>query len=251
MRKVVSILVVSVALAWVGPASGQQAVDEDYTAKIREFTTEPFFMTPLVDHLPASSVVPTPADILGHIAGAADVLSYPEEIYTYMRAVADASQRVKVFSIGETEEGREMILVVVSDEETIANLDDHKAVMARLSDPRITDEATAAELIQTAKPIYWATGAIHSPETGSPEMLMELVYRLAVSEDPFIREIRDNLIFMTTPVIEVDGRAKVVDLHMAPRKDSLVNLPTRPLYWGQYVAHDNNRDGIGLSLNLS
>ncbi len=251
MRKVVSILVMSVVLAWVGPASGQQAVDEDYTAKIREFTTESFFLTPLVDHLPASTVVPTPADILGHIAGAADVLSYPEEIYTYMRAVADASPRVKVFSIGETEEGREMILVVVSDEETIANLDDHKAVMARLSDPRITDAATAAELIETAKPIYWATGAIHSPETGSPEMLMELVYRLAVSEDPFIREIRDNLIFMTTPVIEVDGRAKVVDLHMAPRKDSLVNLPTRPLYWGKYVAHDNNRDGMGLSLKLS
>ncbi|GMR11983.1 MAG: hypothetical protein BMS9Abin29_0169 [Gemmatimonadota bacterium] len=141
MRNVVSILVMSVVFAVAGPASGQQTVDEDYTAKIREFTTEPFFLTPLVDHLPAAAAVPTPADILGHIAGAADVLSYPDEIYTYMRAVADASPRVKVFSIGETEEGREMILVVVSDEETIAELDGHKTTMARLSDPRITEAA--------------------------------------------------------------------------------------------------------------
>jgi len=130
MRKVVSILMVFVVLAAARPVFAQQAIDEGYTAKIREFTTESFFATPLVDHLPASSVVPTPEDVLGHIVGAADVLSYPEEIYEYMRAVADASPRVKVFSIGETEEGREMILVVVSDEETIANLDEHKAVMA-------------------------------------------------------------------------------------------------------------------------
>ena len=80
---------------------------------------------------------------------------------------------------------------------------------------------------------------------------MELVYRLAVEDTEFVRTIRDNVIFMATPVIEVDGRAKVVDLHMGARKDPDANLPTRPLYWGQYVAHDNNRDGMGLSLALS
>ena len=93
-------------LALPAAARAQQPVDEAYTADIKRFTTEPFFLTPLVDHLPASSTVPTPLQVLGHIAGAADVLSYPEEIYRYMRAVDEASDRVKVFSIGETEEGR-------------------------------------------------------------------------------------------------------------------------------------------------
>ena len=231
--------------------AGQQSVDEAYTAKILEFTTEDFFTTPHVDHLPASETVPTPLDVLGHIAGAADVLSYPEEVHRYMRAVADASPRVEVHTIGRSEEGREMIVVIVSSEENIRNLEVHKADITRLGDPRITTEAEAQRLISTTVPVYWATGAIHSPETGSPEMLMELVYRLAVEDTDFVRDIRDNLIFMATPVIEVDGRAKVVDLHMAPRKDPEVNLPTRPLYWGQYVAHDNNRDGMGLSLALS
>jgi hypothetical protein len=77
-------------------------------------------------------------------------------------------------------------------------------------------------------------GAIHSPETGSPEMLMELVYRLAVSESEMIRAIRDNVIVTVTPVIEVDGRAKVVDLHMAKRKDPTASVPARPLDWGKY-----------------
>ncbi len=245
-----SSLVLGLALLTPALAAGQD-IDQAYTEKILEYTTEPFFSTPYVDHLPASETVPTPLDVLGHIVGAPDVLSYPAEVYEYMRAVAAASPRVEVFTMGETEEGREMILVVVSDEETIANLDSYKEMNGRLADPRRTDEVEAEDLIRRSKPMYWATGAMHSPETGSPEMLMELVYRLAVDESPFIRAIRDSAIIMVTPVMEVDGRAKVVDLHMAPRKDPDVKVPTRPLYWGKYVAHDNNRDGIGLSLKLT
>jgi hypothetical protein len=229
----------------------QQSVDQEYTEQIRRFTTEPFFLTPLVDHLPASSSVPTPLRFNGYIAGAPEKLTYPEDVARYMRAVADASPRVKVFTMGQSEEGRELILVAISSEETIARLDDYRAMMARLADPRRTPPEEASRLVREAKPIYWATGAIHSPETGSPEMLMELVYRLAVSETDHVRAIRDNVIFLVTPVIEVDGRAKVVDIHMAPRREPNGNHPRGPLWWGKYVAHDNNRDGMSLSLNLS
>ncbi|HEX2166064.1 MAG TPA: M14 family zinc carboxypeptidase [Longimicrobiales bacterium] len=241
------------AVLWAGTGAlhAQQAIDEEYTAKIREFTTEPFFLTPLIDYLPASSTVPTPLEANGYIAGAAEQLTYPEDVAAYMRAVEAASPRVRVFSMGQSEEGREMILVAVSDEQTIADLDTYKDMLAQLGDPRRTSEEEAARLIPQAKPIYWATGAIHATETGSPEMLMELVYRLAVDESEHIRAIRDNVIVLITPVIEVDGRAKVVDLHMAPRRDPDGNYPTRPLYWGKYVAHDNNRDGMSLSLKLS
>ena len=195
--------------------------------------------------------MPTPLDHLGHISGAPDILSYPEEVHAYMRALAAASPRVEVFTIGESEEGREMIVVVVGSDASIAGLEANKAALRALADPRITTPEAAEEIIGSAKPIYWSTGAIHAPETGSPEMFMELAYRLAVGESDFIREIRDGVIYMMTPIIEVDGRAKVVDLHMGKRKDPDANLPTRPLYWGKYVAHDNNRDNIGQALELS
>lgn len=226
-------------------------IDEAYTAKIREHTTEPFFLTPLVDHLPASDTVPSPLDHFGVIAGAPEVLHYSHEVHDYMRAVAAASPRVEVFSVGTSEEGREMILVVVSDEATIADLDRYKQISARLADPRGLDEEEAERLMDQAKPMYWATGGLHSGETGSPEMLMEMVYRLAVGESQFIRDIRANAIVMVTPVVEPDGRDKQVDVHMAPKKDPDGNHATRTLYWGKYVLHDNNRDNLGLTLELS
>ena len=240
------------ALAVPLQVQGQvQPLDEAYTAQIREFTTEDFFLTPLVDHLPASQTVPTPLDYLGYIIGARNVLTYTTEMYGYLRAVAEASPRVMVKTMGVTEEGGEILLVLVSDEGTIRELETHKELMGRLADPRGTSEEAAAEIISRVKPMYWATGAIHSSETGSPEMLMELTYRLAVDEGEFIRAIRDNLIVMITPVINPVGRDKVIDVHMAPRVNPDGPNPTRTLYWGKYVYHSSNRDGMGLSLNLS
>lgn len=233
------------------PVTAQQKIDEEYTAKIREFSTDKHFLPKWMDNLPHSEDVPTPLDILGHIAGARDILTYTKDVNRYMKALAEASPRVAVFPGGTSEEGRERIFVVISDESTIQNLDRYKEISAKLADPRTISEEEARNLIREAKPMYWATGAMHSGETGSPEMLMELAYRLAVDESPFIKTIRDNAIVMITPVLEVDGREKMVDVSMAKRKDPEANFPSRLLYWGKYVAHDDNRDNLGLSLDLS
>jgi len=224
--------------------------DQGYSKKIREYTTDPQFMTDLVDHLPASDKVPSPEKFNGYIAGAPDQLTYAEDVYRYMRALEAATARVKVFSIGKTEEGREMILVVVANEETIANLDRYKEITRKLSDPRKITEEEAAKLVQQGKPMYWLTGAMHSPETGSPEMLMELAYRLAVEETPLVQGIRDNVITMITPVLEVDGRDRQVDL-VRWKQANPDSIQPPLVYWGHYVSHDNNRDALGMTLRLT
>ena len=194
--------------------------------------------------------MPTPLKFFGYIAGADGHLTYSQDVNRYMRALEAASPRVKVFSIGKSEEGREMIAVAVASDETIAHLDRYRDVTKRLADPRKLTDDEASRLIATGKPIYYMTGSIHSPETGSPEMLMELAYRLAVEDSPLIRKIRDNVIVLITPVVEVDGRDRQVDL--ARWRDANPNRPVPPLvYWGHYVAHDNNRDNLGLALALS
>jgi len=223
--------------------------DVAYTDSIKKFTTEPRFLTDLVDHLPASDSVPSPLKFNGYIAGEEGHLTYAADVHRYMRALEAASPRVKVFSIGMSEEGREMLVVAIANEETIASLDRYRDITRQLSDPRKISDAEARKLIASGKPFYYATGALHSPETGSPEMLMELAYRLAVEETPMIRAIRDNIITLITPVLEVDGRERQVDLWRYRAANPKV--PTPPLvYWGHYVAHDNNRDQIGLSLAL-
>ena len=167
------------------PQAVSESIDKDYTAKILEYTTEKFFLTELVDHLPASETVPSPLKILGHIAGAPDVLDHSADIYKYMRALDAASPRVQVFSIGPTDEGREMIAVAVSSEENMARLDRLREIMTRLADPRGLKDEDAAPLIAEGLPVYWITGGLHSQECGSPEMMMELAYRLAVEETEF------------------------------------------------------------------
>ncbi len=222
----------------------------EYNAKIKEFTTETFFLTELVDHLPLSSCVTPPDQFLKHIVGAPDVLTHVKDINDYMRLLASQTPRVKVFTLGKSEEGREMLLVAIADEKTIVNLDRYREINARLADPRALSDTEAQKLIGEGKPMYWAAGSIHSTETGAPEMMMELAYRLAVEESPFIQAIRRNAIILLTPVLEVDGRDRWVDLYSWNKKHP-DETPRRLIWWGHYVAHDNNRDALTLSLALS
>jgi len=226
-------------------------LDTAYGAKIAEYTTEKYFLTELVDHLPASDKVPSPEKVLGYAVGTPNKLTYTKDLYRYYRELAAASPRVRVLMAPEkSEEGREQMLVIVSDEANLAKLDRYKEITAKLADPRKLSDAEAQTLIAEGKPFYWASGSIHSPETGSPEMLMEMAYRLAVEDSPFIEDIRKNMIVMITPALEVDGRDRMVDLYNYRKANP--GKPSPPLlYWGKYVAHDNNRDGLGLALALT
>jgi len=230
----------------------QQPVDQAYTAKIAKYTTQPDFNSPLTNYLPASSGVPTPERVLGDIAGAPNMLPYAEDVYRYFRMLAEATPRVKVFTIGKTEEGREMIAVAVADESLMKDLDANKARLAQIADPRTLDmdDEKAAALIKQTTPVYYITGTIHSPETGAPTALMELAYRLAVDDSPYIKYIRSHVITLITPVVEVDGRDRMVDLYKWHRAHPDQQYP-HLVYWGHYVAHDNNRDAMGVTLDLT
>lgn len=227
-----------------------QKLDEEYTARIKKATPDPRIITELVDHMPVSSTVPSPLKFFGYVPGEPGKLTYHADIVRYYEALEKASPRVKLFRIGKSEEGRDMVALAIADEATIKQLDKYKQITSRLTDPRKLQEAEARQLIATGKPIYYATGSIHTPETGSPEMLIELAFRLAVEESPFIQTIRNNSIVVLTPSTEVDGREKAVDNFNFALKN-----PNKPqpglVYWGQYVQHDNNRDGIGVGLNLT
>src|SRR6185437_14824732 len=132
-------------------------------------------------------------------------------ILKYYRALAKATPRVKVETIGRSDEGRELVVVWVSSEENIRNLQHNRDNLAKLADPRGLSEAQIHELIATTKPHYHLIGGLHSGETGPSEMLMELVYRLATETSPLITQIRNNVIVSVTPAAEPDGRDRNVD----------------------------------------
>jgi hypothetical protein len=243
-------LVTCAAPAFAQNTAPTQPNDADYTSKIKQYLSDPRFSTELVDHLPASTTIPTPLKFFGKMPGQPGELYYTAEINSYYEELAKDSPRAKFWKLPlKSEEGRDMVVLAIGNEESIRNLDKYKANLAALTDPRKTSEADAQKLIHTTKPIYWITSGIHSPETGGPQMLVELAYRLIVEETPFIQQIRNNAIVFITPVVETDGRDKEVDTYYYGKE---TKKPRPPLmYWGKYVAHDNNRDGMGQYLNLT
>src|SRR5262249_984831 len=150
----------SCSLGASGDDPPAQPVDVDYSAKIREYTTEPCFLTELVDHLPSSDAVPSPQKALGYVIGTPEKLTYTKDINAYFRALAAASPRVKVWTIGKSEEGREILLEAVSDEENLGRIDRYKQITAKLADPRKTADSEAADLVREARPFYWLSGSI-------------------------------------------------------------------------------------------
>src|SRR4051812_39315959 len=259
LRPVAALLVLAAPLAAQDAATSRpgrdpkQPIDQEYTKKILEYTTEPFFLSPLVDYLPASKTVPTPKAVLGDIAGAPTKLPYSKEVYEYMRLLGkSAPNRVKVMTIGTTEEGREMMAVAVASDALIAKMEANRAALAKLADPRTIqfNDAEADRIASAVAPVYYITGTIHSTEAGAPTALMELAYRLAVDDAQYVKFIRDNVITLITPIVEVDGRDRMVDMYEWRKKHPGETAPN-VIYWGHYVAHDNNRDAMGVTLKLT
>lgn len=247
-RPTLSLLAALLLAGW-GLTLGAQQVstqqqDEEFGRLVKQWTTKPEFLSPLVDHLPKSPDVPSPKDVLGHHIGEPRKLTYYADLVGYYRALEAKSPRVKVLSIGRTDEGREYVVVVIASEDSIRDLNQYKAYLAQLADPRKLTDQQAREIIGKAKPIYHLMGGLHSSESGPPEMLMELAYRLATEESPIIQQIRSNVIVTLTPAAEPDGRDRFVDWYYRYNVDQTDEdlLVDGPPYWGKYIFHDNNRD---------
>jgi hypothetical protein len=213
--------------------------------EIGRATTEPRFLSPWVSYLPASRSVPSPRAVWKRIPGAPGELVDSAQAYAYARALAAASPRVRVFTIGRSEEGRDIILLAIADEKGIASLDKLKAANAALADPRTLDAAAADRLIAESRPFYYFNAGLHSDETGSTESILELAYRLAVSEQPMIRRIRENMVVLIDPVCNPDGRDKQVEwfYRYLKGKTDPATLPRQaPPYWSKYAFVDINRD---------
>ncbi len=246
-----------------------QVQDEDFAKAVKEWTTQPYYMSPLVDHLPKVQGIPTPKDVLGYHVGAPAKLTYYADALKYYRALAAATPRVRIETIGTSDEDRELVVVWVSSDDNIKNLQQNRDNLAKIADPRGLSETQISQLVATTKPHYHLMGGLHSGETGPSEMLMELVYRLATETSPLIKQIRENVIVSVTPQADPDGRDRNVDWFnrtndqqsaaaagsgtgagggsgAAPAEGGGGRGGTAVPYWGKYVYHDNNRD-----INLS
>jgi hypothetical protein len=246
--RIASVVLLTLALAGPTPLAQTpvSADDPEFAALVKQWTTKPEFLSPLVDHLPKKTGVPTPKDILGYHIGEPRKLTYTADQFRFFRTLEKTLPgRVRTFVVGKTEEGRDILVAFISSEANLNNLEVNRQNMKRLADPRGLTPAQAAQVVAATRPHYHLSGGLHSGETNPPEALMELGYRLAVSEEPYIRQIRENVIVSITPSTDVDGRDRYVDWYYAYKIDEAYDGGENfggPPYWGKYVFHDNNRD---------
>lgn len=154
MRHPKLFIFLTLAAAIDAAAQSSVAPDADEPGSIQaiaEATTEARFLSPLVAYLPASSTVPSPRVFLGR-PGAPGELVDSTKAYAYARALAAASPRVRVFTIGRSEEGRDIILLAIADEKGIQGLDSLKAANAALADPRTLDAVLPTRAVPRLEP---------------------------------------------------------------------------------------------------
>ena len=249
LRLLLRVFAVFLAVCCTSISLRAQSVDETYNQKIREYTTDPRFLPASVLDLPDDPAVPSPRKHFGQIIGTPGILHHTPEIFGYFKKLAETSPNVRMEQLGMSEEGRPMNLVIIANADAQKRLDHYKKQLALLADPRKVNPADLEKILGDTKLVYYLNGGMHSPEMGSPEMLMELAYRLATSQNPDIKTVRDNIIVIINPVSEPDGWDKQVDWYYRYSKDRQEfadGFPSVP-YWGKYTYHDNNRDGLQMS----
>ncbi len=184
--------------------------------------------------------VPRPENVFGFKPGTDYQLADYNQMVAYYRKLDQASDRVQVFDIGPTCQGRRMILAVISSAENIAQLEKYRQISEKLARAEISAQE-ARELAHTGKAIVWIDGGLHANEVGNAQHSPELAYRLVMDESPAMKSIRSNVILLQVPVLNPDGLDLVVDWYKRNLGTRYETSPLPELYH-KYAGHDNNRD---------
>jgi len=197
----------------------------------------------------ARAEVPTPASVLGHTPGDDFYLADYEDTIRYFHALAAASSdRMKMFTVGKSTEGKDIEVAVISSPANLAKLDDAKKIAGRLARAEDLNDDQAKELARTSKVIVHIDGGLHSDEVAGTQHTMILAYNLlSAKNDAQIDAILDNVILVLWPTLNPDGQDMVVHWYRQ-NLGSKYEVSPLPMLYQEYVGHDNNRDGFMMNM---
>jgi hypothetical protein len=190
----------------------------------------------------------SPEEFLGHKVGADRKLADYNQIQAYFQKLDQESGKIKVLTIGKTTLGKPMIMVVVTSEKNMAELDKYREINKKLRDARGLSDEDAKQLAKEGKAIVLLSFTLHATEIGGSQESLELAYNLVTGNTPFDADkVLDEVIVLLIPTANPDGQQMVVDWY---RK----NLGTKyeggrmPWLYHHYAGHDNNRDWVSINL---
>ncbi|HVX56310.1 MAG TPA: M14 metallopeptidase family protein, partial [Candidatus Saccharimonadales bacterium] len=198
---------------------------------------------------PASAQVPTPVSVLGRTPGDDFYLADYEDTVRYFHALAAAApDRMKMFTVGKTTEGRDIEVAAISSAANIARLNETRQVAGRLAHASGLNDDSARELARKYPAIVHIDGGLHASEVAGPQHTMMLAYKLlSAKDDPEVDAILNNVILVLWPTLNPDGQDMVVHWYRQ-NLGTQYEVSPLPRLWQEYVGHDNNRDGYMLNM---
>ncbi len=159
------------------------------------------------DRGPYRQGVPRPESILGFNVGEMHTQYHLQE--RVLLAIAEsAKDRVRVEEIGVSNERRTMRIYIVSSPENIARLDQIRADLDRIADPRGATQAQLDAVIARTPAVVWFSGSVHGDEVPGFEASMQLLYHFAASNEPATLEHLKNAIVIINPSSNPDGHER-------------------------------------------
>ncbi len=189
----------------------------------------------------AQRSVTSPLKFFGHAVGEDYWLANYKQLDAYFAKVDAESARVKVVSIGKTEEGREQLMAIVTSPTNHRNLERLRLAARKLALGEAANEEEAKRLAREGKSVVWIDGGLHATEVLGAQQLIETLYRLASREDAETLRILDDCIVLVAHA-NPDGMDLVSDWYMRRTTPTERSMAGVPRLYQKYVGHDNNRD---------
>lgn len=195
--------------------------------------------TPADTMTPLGATVPSPEQLLGFRVGTDGRLAEWSEITNYFERLAAASPRVRLEQIGESVEGRPMVMAVISSPANIARIDEIRGTQARLADPRGLTATEIQRLVATQPAVAFIGASLHGNEIMATQMAMELAHELVT--DAALTRALDDVVVLLVPGMNPDGLDITRDWWLRTRGTAAEGAPM-PWLYHHYTGHDNNRD---------
>ncbi|MFT3787842.1 MAG: M14 family metallopeptidase [Tepidisphaeraceae bacterium] len=165
----------------------------------------------------------------------------------YYRRLSEQSVNVRYEVVGQTTEGRDFPVVIISSEANLKNLDALKAFARTLADPRGKTPAEKEQALTEGKVFLVITPSMHSNEVAAVQMAMQFAHDLATRDDEPWKSARDQVVVFLAPTLNPDGLEHVVDWYRKTVRTPY-EASNPPALYQKYAGHDNNRDWFMMSL---
>ena len=194
--------------------------------------------------------VPSPKSHFGFNIGDNYKLATFTATEAYLKKVEASSNKVKLVTMGKTEEGRNHYMMIVSSPENIKQLQKYKSISQKLARAEGLSEEDAKQLANEGKAVVWIDGGLHATEVVGIHQWIESMYQIITRQDDETKNILKNTIILFVHA-NPDGQELVSNWYMRSSDTLKRSTAALPRLYQKYIGHDNNRDFFMMNMSES